>query len=378
MAMGTPYYMAPEQVSGRPATPLVDVYAYGLLVYELFTGTRAVTGETMEQVFFQILHQPLDVQAMANVGAPAALCDLVGRCTAKNAEDRPQGFPPILETLRGLLSADADSKTQVVPQTPPAAAPVPKSSPDSPAPTPRKPGLAIPLAAAFLVVLIAAAGVYWWSSSRPAAVVPGMVYIPAGTFLAGPNNQQVKLPAFYIDEAEVSNSELADFCRETGCTTPAGPPDNPAVNVTITVARAYAKWRGKRLPTILEWERAAHGANNTLFPWGEDRDPRHANVKDNPLFPDDELVPVRSFNPYPAYNMIGNAFEMVEGAVTPTPTTLAQFSFLNPAPNGEERWVAIRGGSYNVPLSEGLVYDYGMIPERYSSADIGFRCAKDP
>src|SRR5258707_9637915 len=33
MAMGTPYYMAPEQVQGRPTTPLVDIYAYGLLVY---------------------------------------------------------------------------------------------------------------------------------------------------------------------------------------------------------------------------------------------------------------------------------------------------------------------------------------------------------
>jgi len=40
--------MSPEQISGSGASHLVDIYAYGLLVFELLTGTRSVSGETME------------------------------------------------------------------------------------------------------------------------------------------------------------------------------------------------------------------------------------------------------------------------------------------------------------------------------------------
>src|SRR5437868_4008319 len=60
MTMGTPYYMSPEQISGNPTSHLVDIYAYGLLLYELLTGVRGVRGETMEQVFFQILNQTVE------------------------------------------------------------------------------------------------------------------------------------------------------------------------------------------------------------------------------------------------------------------------------------------------------------------------------
>ncbi|HEX5432563.1 MAG TPA: serine/threonine-protein kinase, partial [Bryobacteraceae bacterium] len=92
MAMGTPYYMAPEQVMGHPATPLVDVYAYGMLLFELLTGARGITGDTMESVFYQIMNVPLDAAAMENAGAPPAVRDLVMQCTAKDAQARPQSF----------------------------------------------------------------------------------------------------------------------------------------------------------------------------------------------------------------------------------------------------------------------------------------------
>src|SRR6185295_14314424 len=109
MAMGTPYYMSPEQISGSTVSHLVDIYAYGLLLFELLTGTRSVRGETMEQVFFQILNQSVDVPAMENAGVPPAVRDLVVRCTAKKSEERPQTFRAIAEELRGILAGDAKS-----------------------------------------------------------------------------------------------------------------------------------------------------------------------------------------------------------------------------------------------------------------------------
>src|ERR1700722_1134252 len=115
MAMGTPFYMAPEQVAGRPASMLVDVYAFGMLLFELLTGVRGITADTMESVFYQILNQPLDVTAMENAGAPPAVRELVMRCTAKNPADRPQGFPVIIDALRGILSSSEGGQTRAVP-----------------------------------------------------------------------------------------------------------------------------------------------------------------------------------------------------------------------------------------------------------------------
>ena len=81
----------------------------------------------------------------------------------------------------------------------------------------------------------------------PAApVVPGMVYIPAGTFLAGEDKKPATLNAFFIDETEVSN---ADFCKAMGCSVEPGKENLPKVGITVAEARAYAKQIGKRLPT---------------------------------------------------------------------------------------------------------------------------------
>jgi serine/threonine protein kinase len=115
MAMGTPYYMAPEQVRGQPITVQVDVYAWGLLVYELITGARSVNAETMEAVFYQILNVPVDTAAMDAAGAPAAARDLVARCAAKEATARPQGFGPVIAELNGLLAGGAVERRRWLP-----------------------------------------------------------------------------------------------------------------------------------------------------------------------------------------------------------------------------------------------------------------------
>jgi hypothetical protein len=47
-------------------------------------------------------------------------------------------------------------------------------------------------------------------------------------------------------------------------------------------------------------------------------------------------------------------------------------------PTAGEKWIEIRGGSFNTPLAAAVTYEWSPIPERYSSTDIGFRCAKDP
>jgi formylglycine-generating enzyme required for sulfatase activity len=201
-----------------------------------------------------------------------------------------------------------------------------------------------------------------------------MVYVPAGSFLAGENKTSATLKAFLIDETEVSNSE---YCKAMGCGVAPGQENLPKVAITVAEARAYAKQVGKRLPTSLEWERALRGTQGALFPWGDQKDSAKANVSDNPAA-SHELMPVRSFAG-PLYNIIGNAWEMVEGPVAPSANAIAMFAaVMTPPPTAQEPWITMRGGAFDRALEAGLAYDAVSIPERFSARNVGFRCAKDP
>ena len=374
MAMGTPYYMSPEQISGSGSSHLVDIYAYGLLVFELLTGIRSVRGETMEQVFFQILNQTVDVAAMENAGVPPSVRDLVVRCTAKKPEERPQSFKAVAEELRGILAGESRSATKPIPKVAAQPAPV------QPEPAARlvKEKSKMPLWIGAAAVIVIGAGLaFWLLRSVPATAVPGMVYIPAGTFLAGQDKKPASLKAFFIDETEVSNAE---FCKAMACSVEPGQENLPKVGITVTEARAYAKQVGKRLPTSLEWERALRGTQGNLFPWGDQIDPSKANVSDDPAATH-QLMPVRSFAGPPdtlIYNMIGNAWEMVEGSVTPSATAIAMFAtVMTPPATAQEPWITMRGGSFDRALDAGFSYDAVSIPERFSARNVGFRCAKD-
>lgn len=262
----------------------------------------------------------------------------------------------------------------------------PQRTPESPAgPIIR---LSLIVYAAVIAITLLVVGIWWWVGAsrifdkpvRPTrnggAVVQGMAYVAGGTFLAGADKRPVTLNPFYIDQTEVT---AGDFCNLMRCDNSSAKPDLPVVNVTIAQARLYAMRLGKRLPTPLEWERAARGVKGNLFPWGDTEDPRLANVADNPSFGGRQLVAAKSFQPYPEYQMVGNVWEIVEGSVTPTPEALASFAnLLKPAPTATERWIAVRGGSFLKPLSSDIVWEPLIVPERYSAPDIGFRLVKDP
>ena len=62
--LGTPYYMAPEQVLGQPVTPQADVYAFGILLFEVLTGLKPIAGDSVEKIFNQILYQPIDLEPL--------------------------------------------------------------------------------------------------------------------------------------------------------------------------------------------------------------------------------------------------------------------------------------------------------------------------
>jgi serine/threonine-protein kinase len=100
--LGTPYYMAPEQVLGRSLTPQADIYAFGIMLFELLTGLKAVTGNSVEQIFERILYQPLDTAPLDQLGVPA-LTDLVVRCTTKQPAQRPRSLGEVCDGIEAIL-----------------------------------------------------------------------------------------------------------------------------------------------------------------------------------------------------------------------------------------------------------------------------------
>ena len=71
--------------------------------------------------------------------------------------------------------------------------------------------------------------------------------------------------------------------------------------------------------------------------------------------------------------MIGNAWEMVEGPVTPSATAIAMFAtVMTPPATAQEPWITMRGGSFDRALEAGFAYD---AVSGFSARNVGFRCA---
>ncbi len=226
-----------------------------------------------------------------------------------------------------------------------------------------------------------------------------MVYIPAGEFTLGSDDsgdigsrpvQKISLDAFYIDKYEVTN-EFYDACvyavecrkpRQLGTATHdtyyANPvyKDYPVIYVDWKMAKAYCEWRGARLPTEAEWEKAARGSDARLYPWGNDKpDCSFANMSGCV----GDTTPVNQHelgqSIYGVYGLAGNVMEWTSSLYKPYP--------YDPTDGREDPDVVkeriVRGGSWHIFGGNGgnVRADTRIkLDQAYFGAYVGVRCAK--
>ena len=136
MMVGTPGYMSPETVTGKELDGRTDIYALGIILYELLTGDVPFRGNTpMDTATKHVLEHPTDVRERAPQPIPEDLAALTMRLLAKVPGDRPATSQEVLDELdsiarRGegatiLLPKAVDSDSRIRPEARPAAAPAP-------------------------------------------------------------------------------------------------------------------------------------------------------------------------------------------------------------------------------------------------------------
>ncbi len=116
MIFGTPEYMAPEQAAGKKADLRVDVYALGVMLYEMVTGTVPFTGDTFMAVLSSHLHDPVPPprQVCPDLLLSPELEALILRALAKHPEDRFASMPDLAAAIRATPEC-REVRTSVVP-----------------------------------------------------------------------------------------------------------------------------------------------------------------------------------------------------------------------------------------------------------------------
>jgi iron(II)-dependent oxidoreductase len=238
---------------------------------------------------------------------------------------------------------------------------------------------------------------------RP-AVAGSSVVVPGGPFVLGVDGADepfsldnerpahwVDVPAFRIGRVPVTNAEYAAFVADSGYATPRWwsprgwahrveaqlerpqfwgrdgsrtrfgiveelPPDEPVQHVTFFEAEAYAAWTGARLPTEVEWEKAAawdpSAGRRRRFPWG-DAEPTagHANLGGGALRP----APVGAYpagaSAYGVEQLMGDVWEWTTSVVSPWPGFRPMLYATYSAPFFGGDYRVLRGGSWAAAAS---------------------------
>lgn len=224
-----------------------------------------------------------------------------------------------------------------------------------------------------------------------------MVLVPAGCFTMGSDEAQLEYAAsintnpdvlpweqpaheicfetpFWIDQYEVTNAQFAAFNGQAGRENTWTDLNQPRANVTWAEATAFCEVRAGRLPNEAEWEYAARGPENRIFPWGNLFDVNNVIDASNSTEPLEVGSRPGGVSWIGTYDMAGNVWEWTSSYYLPYPFDAtdgrqAPIEGANPV---------IRGGSYqDVDAFARTSMRAIWVPADTSVEVIGFRCIRD-
>ncbi|MEO5937367.1 MAG: protein kinase, partial [Terriglobales bacterium] len=178
--VGTVQYMSPEQIEGRDSDARSDIFAFGLVLYEMIGGRRAFEGKTQASIVASILALEPPPLSSIQPGTPTPLNTIVHTCLAKDPDDRFQTAHDLKLQLQVLTAMDLTGPRTAL-QAGKAKAWLPWSL------------------AAIFVLLAAGAGLWAWKlASAPVKVVRGTLMPPGGGSFATFNIAQVSPDGNYV------------------------------------------------------------------------------------------------------------------------------------------------------------------------------------
>ncbi|MBA3405819.1 MAG: serine/threonine protein kinase [Gemmatimonadaceae bacterium] len=237
-AIGTPAYMSPEQLAGDPAADhRIDIYAVGLLAYELLNGKSPFAASTAQGVLAAVLtHDPKPISD-ARKDVPPKLSAIIMSCLSKVPGGRPPSAEALLDALDMIATASGEIRTREhsLPhskRSTPIPVPIPVVAEVPDAPAEKRRGKKLLVAGIAAVLLVATAGVFGWQQSgkklSAASIEQSQAASAASGPLAVPGNRTAAPPVITPVDLEA----IADIVKQRLAQAEAASPQGQtAINV---------------------------------------------------------------------------------------------------------------------------------------------------
>ena len=397
--VGTPEYMAPEQVVSKTVDQRADIYALAVVLFEMVTGRRPFEADTPMAVLFKHAGEPLPKPSTYSPDLPEEVERILFKALAKKPEDRYQSMGELSEALVNYIE-ESYFKPVEIENTPKTTSletnDIEFSEPDDS--LYYETLVDSPVSQIQQNILPNTSDKY--EINLGYGVKMEFIRIPAGRFLMGSDPQldpfaskdefpqhEVYLDEYWIGTTLVTNEQYLAYVEAMNISsqritrfsrTDRSKGLHPVTNVNYMEAQRFCAWLEKisgnkvRLPSEAQWEKAARGTDGRKYPWGN-QDPNKKLSQFDLIFGDTAAVFAHpdGASPYGALDMAGNVWEWVADWYGDYPSGMVS----NPMGPASGEYRVLRGGSWssNENYIRSAYRDWNYPSGSYS--DDGFRCA---